>query len=147
VRVIRPNRVTPTPSPYPSACSSDASNANFTITAAAASAGTVPENGTPVRVNKAAGSDLTFTWGSSCSGQAQDYAIYEGTLAALRSGSWDHLPLTCVAGTDLTQTVTPGAGNRYYVHAARAGTVEGALGHGRPASASACAPREASSCP
>ena len=31
VRVIRPNRVSPTPSPYPSACSFDASNADFTI--------------------------------------------------------------------------------------------------------------------
>lgn len=147
VRVIRPNRVSPTPSPYPSACSSDASNANFTITAASASAGSVPESGTPVRVNKAAGSDLAFTWGTSCSGQAADYAIYEGTLAALRSGSFDHVPLTCAAGTDLAQTLTPGAGSRYYLLAARAGSIEGALGHGRPASASACAPREASSCP
>ncbi|MBZ5637740.1 MAG: matrixin family metalloprotease [Acidobacteriia bacterium] len=153
VRVIRPNRVSPTPFPYPSACSSDATNADFTIAAANPAAGTVPDGapGAPVRVAKAAGADLTMTWGASCAGTATDYAIYEGTLSALRAGSWDHLPVACSAGADLTQTLTPGVGSRYYLVAPRAGSIEGTLGARssgtpRPASQGACAPREASSC-
>jgi hypothetical protein len=153
VRAVRPNRVSPMPSPYPSACSADASNADFTIVAANPAAGTVPDGapGVPVLVAKATGSDITVTWGPSCAGTASDYAIYEGTLAALRSGSWDHAPVTCSAGADLTQTFTPGSGSRYYLVAPRAGSKEGGLGAGssgtpRPASPGACAPREASSC-
>ncbi len=149
VRVLRPNRVSPTPSPYPSACSSDASNADFAIVAAL-EAGTVPGTGTPLRVQKS-GSDLTVTWGASCAATASDYAIYEGTLAALRSCVWDHVSRTCTAGTDFTQTLTPGSGNRYYLVAPLAGSYEGTLGLTswgilRPAAAAACAPREAESC-
>lgn len=149
VRVLRPNLVSPTPSPYPSACSSDASDADFAI-AAALEAGTVPATGTPLRITKA-GSDLTLTWGASCAATASGYAVYEGTLAALRSGVWDHVPRTCAAGTDLAETLTPGSGGRYYLVAPLSGSFEGTLGLDsagalRPASAEACAPREEEGC-
>ena len=153
VRVIRPNRVSPTPAPYPSACSQDASNNPFTITAA--TAGTAPDGksgSTPLRVARAAGTQLTLTWGASCSSGASDYAIYEGTLDALRTGLWNHAAKTCSAGADRTETITPGTGARYYLVAPLTASSEGRLGKtsagtDRPAAASPCRPREASSCP
>ncbi len=153
VRVIRPNRISPTPAPYPSACSGDPSNNPFTISAA--SAGTAPDGksgSTPLRIARGAGGQLNLGWGASCSGMASDYAIYEGTLEALRSGSWNHAPKTCSAGADLAETITPGSGARYYLVAPLTASSEGRLGRtssgtDRPASLSACRPREASSCP
>ena len=153
LRVTRPNRVSPTPAPYPSACSQDASNSPFTITAA--TAGTAPDGksgSTPLRVARAAGTQLTLTWGASCSTSASDYAIYEGTLDALHAGSWNHASKTCSAGTDRTETITPGSGARYYLVAPVTSTAEGRLGKtssgaDRPAAAAPCKPREASSCP
>ncbi len=152
VRVIRPNRVAPTPSPYPSACSSDTSDGSFQITAAPPVAGQVPSGGaTPLRVDRGAAGAVFLSWGPSCSSGASDYAVYEGSLAALRAMTWDHAPAVCSAGADLTETLVPGAGSRYFLVAPRAGTLEGLLGASswgpRPASSSACAPREATSCP
>jgi len=95
---------------------------------------------------------VTVTWGASCSGQASNYALYQGNLSMLRSGMWDHVPVSCAAGTDLTETFAPAPGNRYYLVAPLAGGSEGSLGKASsgadiPASDAACAPREASSCP
>jgi hypothetical protein len=152
VRVVRPNRVSPTPAPYPQACTQDASNASFTVTAPPV-AGTSPDGstGTPVRIAKAGSAALTITWGASCSGQAATYAVYEGNLSMLRAGLWDHLPVSCGAGTDLTETFFPSPGGRYYLVAPLAGGSEGSLGQGssleRPPSPAACAPREAQGCP
>ncbi|HEX5044677.1 MAG TPA: matrixin family metalloprotease [Candidatus Polarisedimenticolaceae bacterium] len=147
VRVRRYNRVVPTPAPYPAACSQDASDASFTI-GPPPSAGVVPDS---MKVAFSAGS-LTLTWDGSCTGQASGYAVYEGTLSALRAGMSDLEPVTCAAGTDLTETFVPGAGNRYYVIAATVSGAEGALGAAstgmaRLPSADACAPRETASCP
>ena len=77
---------------------------------------------------------------------------YEGTLAALRVGVTDLAPVTCVAGTDLTETFVPGAGDRYYLVAATVAGAEGALGltsAGTPRlqAPGACAIRETASCP
>lgn len=151
VRVIRPNRVVPTPAPYPSACSLDASNADFSITVA--TAGTAPDgsNGAALRLARASGTALTLTWGSSCSAGATNYAIYEGSLASLRSGTWDHAPSSCAAGLDRSEDLTPGAGDRYFLVTPTTPALEGRLGRSssgalRPAAASACLPRESSSC-
>jgi hypothetical protein len=152
---VRHNRVSPTPSPFPEACSLDSSNAAFTIAAAPAPiAGTTPDGspGVPLRVEKAAGNDVSVTWGPSCSASASNYAIYEGTIAALRAGTWDHQPRTCAAGTDLAETFLPGSASVYFLAAPLAGSREGRLGTtsagaDRPASGSACAPREPTSCP
>jgi hypothetical protein len=156
VRVVRHNRTVPTPAPFPEACSKDASDASFTVVSGAAApvAGTAPDgsSGAPLHLDKAAGGNLTLTWGLSCSGSASDYAIYEGTLQALRLGTWDHVPKTCSAGADLTETIVPGALDGYYLIAPMAAAREGLLGRSstaveRPPSTSACAPREATSCP
>jgi hypothetical protein len=152
IRVVRHNRVDPQPVPFPSACSEDASNAGFTITSAAPQAGSVPDGtyGAAVTVDRASASDVRITWPASCSAEATDYAIYEGSLTSLRGGAWDHVPVTCSAGTDRTEVVTPQAGPRYFLVAPLAGSSEGTYGLSegapRPPSTSACATREPSSC-
>jgi hypothetical protein len=153
VRVIRHNRVVPTPAPFPEACSKDASDAVFTVSSAPpVTAGCVPDghSGAPLRIDKGAAGAIIASWGGSCSATATNYAIYEGTLQALRSGTWDHAPKSCAAGTDLIETIAPGAGSTYYLVAPLAGSKEGLLGPAsageRPPSASAGAPRESSSC-
>ena len=154
VRVIRHNLGSDTSPPFPAACSSDGSNAPFSINAATQVAGSLPEDpGGGLFLEKAAGGQLRLSWGESCSSDTDDHAVYEGTLWGLRDGSWDHLPLTCTAGIDLSEYVTPSPGDRFYLVAPLAGANEGAYGTStsgapRPVSAAACAPREAdSSCP
>jgi hypothetical protein len=146
VRVRRPNRVTPTPAPYPASCSADGSDTAFTI-------GAVPPAGVVPALQLArSGGSLVLTWSTSCSGQATGYAVYQGTLSMLRAGYSDLAPVTCAAGTDLTETFVPGSGDRYYLVAATVPGAEGYLGDSsfgspRQAAADACAPREAATCP
>jgi hypothetical protein len=155
VRVVRPNLVSATPSPYPDACSADGSAASFSIAAATSVAGAVPDGstGTPLTLAKAGAGQLTLSWGASCSASASDYAVYEGSLTSLRLGSYEHVPLACSAGTDLTETVMPSPGDRYYLIAPLVGGAEGSLGSAssgtpRPASELACEVRESdSTCP
>jgi hypothetical protein len=56
--------------------------------------------------------DLTITWSPSCSPAGTDYAIHEGAI-----GSWySHTQVSCSdIGSDLTEEVTPTAGDRYYL--------------------------------
>ncbi len=109
--------------------------------------GEVPSS---LAVARAAGGDVTLTWGASCGPGAVDYAIYEGTL-----GSWyTHAPVAChdVAG-DLTETITPSAGDRYFLLVPLAISDEGSYGAGpsgieRPRGASVCeATQSLASCP
>jgi hypothetical protein len=152
MRVVRHNRVNPQPDPFPSACSADVSNGGFTIVSTPLEAGSVPDGtfGSAVAVAVESGSDVRVTWQASCSSDASDYAIYEGSLSSLRGGAWDHAPVTCSAGGDLTEVFTPQAGSRYFLVAPLAGASEGAYGLSqgapRPSSASACAPRESAGC-
>lgn len=150
VRVIRPNRVSPTPTPYPSACSLDASNGNFTILPG--TAGAVPDgtSGGPIEVSSEIDGRLTIRWEASCSSGAENYAVYEGSLADLRAGTFAPAPVTCGAGSDLAESFWPASGDRFYLVAPRTSTAEGSLGLDstgapRPQSPSACLPREASS--
>jgi hypothetical protein len=150
--VVRHNRVDPQPAPFPEACSEDVSNGGFTIVSAPPQAGAVPDGtyGSAVTAERESGTDVRVSWDASCSLDATDYAIYEGSLTALRSGSWDHAPVTCTAGSDLTEVFTPQAGSRYFLVAPLAGGSEGSFGLSegapRPPSASACAPRESAGC-
>ena len=146
VRVLRPQR-TAVPAPYPvDQCSSDASDNSLAISAATALAGSI---GDGLRLEKS-GALIRLSWAASCAVSADDYAIYEGTLSGLRAGSWDPVPRTCSAGTDLVEEFVPGNGTRYYLVSARAGSAEGSLGADgaglpRSESALACAPRESDS--
>jgi len=135
--------------PYPaSSCSNDMSDSSLSISKAAPIAGAV---GADVALEKLTGGALRVRWSTSCSEDADGYAIYEGSLTALRAGLWDHAPIRCDAGPELAEELVPGGAANYYLVAARAGTTEGSLGAGsagqeRPAAAAACAIREAPSC-
>lgn len=83
---------------------------------------------------------LTLRWAATCTGGATDYAIYEGTL-----GSWySHVLLDCTDdGGDLEETVTPSAGDRYYLVVPESAANEGSYGIDsqaveRPTGAPAC---------
>jgi hypothetical protein len=125
VRVSRPNLVQPPPSPYPDRCSEAWSESDFSV-AAAPLAGSIP-GGDGLLLDRV-GSDVVLTWRASCSGDTDDYAVYEGSLSALRSGSWNPVPSTCEAGTDRTHTLVPGHAQAYYLVAPLAGSSEGSLG-------------------
>ncbi|HXV75489.1 MAG TPA: matrixin family metalloprotease [Candidatus Polarisedimenticolaceae bacterium] len=150
VRVSRSSRTGSSSPPFPSRCSGDASDGSFEITIQLPSAGSVPrgsadDGGLTVERNGWGGLDLD--WGASCSPDAEDYAVYSGSLDALRQGVWDHAPIVCSTGGLTTAETTLGSGNLYFLVAPLAAAGEGRLGRGagatwRPASASACAERE-----
>jgi lysophospholipase L1-like esterase len=91
--------------------------------------------------------DLMLTWGSSCRGSDTDFAVYEGLIGDFAS----HEPVSCTSAGANQLTLTPQAGNRYYLVVPQSATREGDYGAGsnqlpRPAARRACLPR-ASSCP
>jgi hypothetical protein len=95
-----------------------------------------------VAVASGPGSSLTLSWEPSCSGAAQDYAIYEG-----RIGDWSsHTAIDCSDDlNDRTESITPAPGNTYYLIVPRAATEEGSYGTDssgaeRPRGSSTCAP-------
>ncbi len=56
--------------------------------------------------------DIVLTWAPSCSQGADDYGVHEGTI-----GVWyGHTAIDCLdGGAPLTEQVTPGAGDTYYL--------------------------------
>jgi hypothetical protein len=80
-----------------------------------APAGSVPDGagvpGAPLTLDEALGNDITLTWDPSCLAGDADYEIYEGTLGDFAS----HTPVACSTGGATTETITPSAGNRYYL--------------------------------
>jgi hypothetical protein len=150
VRVVRPLLGGEPALPYPASCSGDGSDADFTITAPPAIAGSVPDGrtGAPLRVEPADGGGVRLSWAPSCSSDVDAYAIYEGSLAALRAGGWDLRPATCDAGLAGAQTIAPGKGDRFFLVAPLAGDIEGRYGRSsggelRPVPPSACGTPEA----
>jgi hypothetical protein len=92
---------------------------------------------------------LDLAWAPSCSAAATDYAVYEGTL-----GNWySHDPLLCTTGGASTATLTPGAGDRYYLVVPESDVREGSFGTDsagieRPRSGNRCrTERDPSACP
>jgi len=149
VRVHRPPRAGANPAPWPASCAT-ATSAAFAVSVPPPAAGRVPDGtgGTgALRVTRSAGGAIRVTWGASCSASAADYAVYEGSLDALRAGQWDAQPAACSTAGALEAFLPQAAGARYYLVAARAGAVEGDLGLGaagtlRPPASAACAVRE-----
>ena len=155
LRILRPNRGTNAPVSFPAACSADTSSAPFTITPHLPRAGVVPDgtlSGGGLTLDRGFAGALVLGWTASCSAEATDYAVYEGSLDALRQGIWDHTPATCSTSGDPWAVLTPAPGNRFFLIAATASGQEGSLGSTaggteRPASTAACFPRETvSSC-
>ncbi|MEM7246115.1 MAG: hypothetical protein AAF533_12280 [Acidobacteriota bacterium] len=105
--------------------------------------------GDPLRIIRAV-DDLTLSWGLGCSADAIDYSVHEGLL-----GNWySHESLACdTAGAITSVTVTPGAGNRYYLVVPVTAAEEGSYGLDfagleRPASPTTpCQPMVVTGCP
>ncbi len=138
--------------PFPESCSNDASDGLLSIDPPPPVAGEIPE-APGMALGKTTGGALWFSWAPSCSPEATDYAIYQGTLAALRSGVSDLVSRTCSAGTDLVETLSAPPGSVYFLVAPRTATAEGGLGSDtggieRGAASVPCLPREKSNaCP
>jgi hypothetical protein len=114
-------------------------------------AGTVPDGGSipgaPLTIAKGNGGDIVLSWGASCATADADYAAYEGALGDFAS----HEPRACSTSGARSMTLTPVAGDAYYlivpVHADREGSYGTGLGDvERPAGASTCAPRVVHAC-
>ena len=76
-------------------------------------------------------SQLTLTWAPSCSPGA-DYGVFEGTLASLRAGTYDHGPLVCSdALPSLEETIIPSATSTYYLVVPLDANAEGSHGEQR----------------
>lgn len=87
--------------------------------------------GTTLRVDKSTTTpgDLTLSWAPSCSVGAEDYGIYEGTIASLQAGLYDHTRIDCVDdGANLTEEVTPPAASAYYLLVSHNDKEEGSYG-------------------
>ncbi|MFN7966464.1 MAG: zinc-dependent metalloprotease family protein [Acidobacteriota bacterium] len=104
-------------------------------------------SGTPLRLTRS-GSNVTLTWGPSCSPADNDYEVYEGTIGVFTS----HTPRLCTTGGATSATFTASAGDRYFLVVARNATREGSYGLTsagveRPQGGSACLPQLAGGCP
>ena len=100
-----------------------------------------------LNLSKAAGTQVTLNWGASCAAGDTDYGVYEGAI-----GTWySHAAVLCTtAGT--SATISPAAGNRYYLVVPHSATVEGSYGTGvagaeRPIGGGACEAQVLTSCP
>ena len=125
-------------------------------TAPAAGPGAVPDGGvrpgTPLKLSRSGG-NLSLTWGASCR-PAADYAVQAGTLASLRTGTYDDVPLACTTtGQTSYTTAAPAADSYVLVLPLEAGIAgsRGLDGDGveRPLGTSACAAASAAApvCP
>ena len=104
-------------------------------------------SGPPLILNDSFNDTITLTWGSSCSAEDQDYAVYQGIIGDFTS----HVPLTCTTAGKSTLMLVPQAGDLYYLVVPTTINAEGSYGREgdgteRPASASPCAPQGFASC-
>jgi hypothetical protein len=129
MRVARPLLAGDSPSTLPTTCS-EARSGTFSIAAPEGFAGSVPDglDGSPLTVATAAKGRLLLEWGTSCSADAGDYAVYEGLLEDLQAGLWKPEPIACSTDGALSADIAPGAGARYYLVAPLSGPVQGGLG-------------------
>ena len=98
-------------------------------------------------MERTAEGDLTLSWGGSCDPSDDDYNIHEGTLGDFTS----HVPKSCGTGGATTWTVSPAAGNTYYLVTPADGAVEGSYGRTggdaeRPQGAANCLPQTVGAC-
>ncbi|ANM29002.1 hypothetical protein ABI59_04400 [Acidobacteria bacterium Mor1] len=100
------------------------------------------------------GGDVILEWGASCSDGDDDYGVYEGTLASLSGGVYDHLVVAglCSTGGTTSATFAPGASSHYYLVVPNSAASEGSYGLDsggaqRPASTSPCEPQSVGNCP
>jgi hypothetical protein len=94
-----------------------------------------------------------MSWGPSCR-PAADYVVQAGTLTALRTGTYDDVPLTCTTGGLTSHTTAVPVANAYFLVLPLDGGAAGSRGLNgagaeRPQGATGCAPPSASApvCP
>ena len=93
--------------------------------------------------------DVSMTWDPSCSSEASDFAVFEGTLGDYTS----HLPVICSTSGALNAIVPADGTSHYYVVAPVNGMFEGSYGADstgaeRPASTNPClAEQRITACP
>jgi len=101
-----------------------------------------------IRGLPAVGADIALTWDDSCHAFDDDYTVYEGTL-----GSWySHASVVCTTTGATTATITPDAGDSYYLVVPTNGAIEGShgldgLGDERPPGLLACRHQLVAACP
>ncbi len=109
--------------------------------------GAVPDGGAvlglPLRLGKNAiiPTDLNLSWGAGCGETTNDYSVHEGSLGSFYS----HTAHTCATSGAIAVTLTPGAGETYYLVVPLNDDAEGSYGTGlggagRPRSTAACRP-------
>jgi hypothetical protein len=145
LRIIRHNRLGAS-SPFPEACSLDESDESFTVVEPDSTPSTLPA-GLVLRVSRAGDETVELSWSAICPGIADDYAVYEGSLSALRIGIWNHAAVTCAAGTDGSETVPVRYYRSYFLVVPMWNGAEGDLGTDgsgspRPEPLSACGVRQ-----
>lgn len=75
------------------------------------------------------GADLVLSWSASCASGGVEYGIYEGTIAAIHGGVYDHVRIDCQdSAPPLTETITPGGGSHSYLVVPNNAKEEGSYG-------------------
>ncbi len=99
-------------------------------------------------------SQLVLNWGHSCdyTPGITHYAIYQGTIASISSGSYNHTQIICDSGSDITEIISSDSDSYYYLIVPTNNTEEGGYGFDntitpRPPSSSACFPQNRIPCP
>lgn len=91
-------------------------------------AGRVPDGnsvpGTPLTIDYGSGGDLALSWSASCLATDTDYGIYEGVLGNFSS----HVKRSCSTAGATNATLTPSAGDSYYLVVPSSGLAEGSYG-------------------
>jgi hypothetical protein len=109
--------------------------------------GSLGFEGDPLLVQKVSGGELQLDWSAVC-GDGSDYAVYDGELGLPESKS----PVQCSTGGDTSTTLTPNAGQRFYLVVANGFDAEGSYGQTsegveRAPAASPCFPQSIGPCP
>ena len=108
-------------------------------------AGTIPESGAALTVNRGAAGAVSLAWGAACT-LSDDYAVYEGTLGSTASPT----SRTCSTGGVRSYTLTPNAGDRYFLVVPLRADREGSYGAGafgeRSPAVVACRPQAIAVC-
>ncbi|MHC4429342.1 MAG: LamG domain-containing protein, partial [Planctomycetota bacterium] len=96
---------------------------------------------------RAEGGDLLLSWDPSCLASDDDYAVYEGTVGDFTTHT-DHV---CSTSGATSITLSPAAGDRYYLVVPQSASREGSYGRDsegnpREPGPSSCRPQEVAPC-
>jgi hypothetical protein len=71
---------------------------------------------------------VTIYCPASCASGGTSYGLYEGTIASLQTGMYDHAKKTCIESCPGNITFGPASGDRYYLVVPHNGSEEGSYG-------------------